>query len=114
MLENFSDQFLRVPTNNNNKQVGVRLGLECHLIFNLLLLLSGVHGVGDGDCAVGRTKSILAKEKSSRAGLTEQVVGVVKIKGPFQGRYTPSLLLGDKPPSIETNCSECESKKYFE
>ena len=59
-----------------NKQVGVRLGLECHLIFNSLLLLSGVHGVGDGDCAVGRTKSILAKEKSSRAGLTEQVVGV--------------------------------------
>ena len=51
-----------------NKQVGVRLGLECHLIFNSLLLLSGVHGVGDGDCAVGRTKSILAKEKSSRAG----------------------------------------------
>ena len=32
--------------------------------------------MGDGDCAVGRTKSILAKEKSSRAGLTEQVVGV--------------------------------------
>ena len=60
----------------SNKQVGVRLGLECHLIFFLLLLLSGVHGVGDGDCAVGRTKSILAKEKSSRAGLTEQVVGV--------------------------------------
>ena len=76
LLKNFSDQFSRVPTNNNNKQVGVQLGLECHLIFNSLLLLSGVHGVGDGDCAVGRTKSILAKEKSSRAGLTEQVVGV--------------------------------------
>ena len=76
LLENFSDQFSRVPTNNNNKQVGVRLGLECHLIFNLLLLLSGVHGVGDGDCAVGRTKSILSKEKSSRAGLTDQVVEV--------------------------------------
>ena len=45
LLEMFSDQFSRVPTNNNNKQVGVRLGLECHLIFNLLLLLSGVHGV---------------------------------------------------------------------
>ena len=51
-----------------NKQVQVQLGLECHSISNLRLLLSGVHSVGDGDCAVGRTKSIQAKKNRHEKG----------------------------------------------
>ena len=52
-----------------NKQVGSCLGLECHLNFVLLLLLSGVHSMEDSGCAVGRTKSVLSNKKffSSRA-----------------------------------------------
>ena len=59
-----------------NKQVGSCLGLECHLNFVLLLLLSGVHSMEDSGCAVGRTKSVLSNKNSSQVGLLIRAVGV--------------------------------------
>ena len=59
-----------------NKQVGICLGLECHLNFMSLLLLSGVHRVGNSDCAVGGTRPIISNIKFFTSRATDRNVGV--------------------------------------